>query len=521
MQESNTGQTADLLLNGLCRVSHSISYLNLVLVSVAPGQTLGISEASALAAWRGAEASLKQDRTRFAIRSPGKLFLLYSGTTTSGLNAAIASSGAGTIRTAAPVLTADRAIEVHRRDLTLELAETQIMGSSALPYLLRIENAANVTINGGSFSGTASGILVSASDNVSITRVHLESLHGAGIVVTGSTKVTVSDNTLSRLAMAGILIHKGTTQSVIRGNRISEEQGYSNMEAGIVVSDREVDVSLNPAAVLGPDGYWAITEPITARLNPPHDNLIAWNSVTTGLSSGIYSDGGIRNVFAGNFLQGNSKEGLCLDNGSSGNVVASNTVQDNGARWGHQDAVLEYDSIRDGGRLPDGTAAEKVPGISLDNAVYNLVLSNNVSHNFGGGVKIVRTGYFNVIGLNLLVHDNDGASDRFHFFGIELGAAPGSSAELDFTASRGNIVFSNVIRGSHYSGIFLAAGSDRNYLAFNAISDAGSWALEAAQAMTNSSVNNLTNLPSRNIGSGLDPMLITAGAAVMDMPPAN
>jgi parallel beta-helix repeat protein len=182
--------------------------------------------------------------------------------------------------------------------------------------------------------------------------------------------------------------------------------------------------------------------------------------------------------------------------------------------------VLALDSVLSGGLLPDGTAAEKVPGISLDNALWNIVYANRVAHNSGGGIKIVRTGHFNVIGLNTLVDNNDGASPLFHYFGIELGAAAGDapSAELDFTPSRGNVVFSNNIRGNHYSGIFLDAGSDQNNILANTILDATNWALESVSPMNNYAVNNLTTLHSRNIGSGLDPALISAGQPVNDTP---
>ena len=30
-------------------------------------------------------------------------------------------------------------------------------------------------------------------------------------------------------------------------------------------------------------------------------------------------------------------------------------------------------------RLPDGTAAAKLPGMSLDNSLYNVVFANNIS----------------------------------------------------------------------------------------------------------------------------------------------
>jgi parallel beta-helix repeat protein len=224
----------------------------------------------------------------------------------------------------------------------------------------------------------------------------------------------------------------------------------------------------------------------------------------------VYLDGAVENVVVSNIVERNGKEGICLDNGSTSNVVIRNVVQQNGNRWGQPDYVLAQDFVAGLGRLQDGTAAAKVPGISVDNALYNVIYSNTVSHNFGGGIKVVRTGYYNLIGANTIVGNNDGASSRFHFFGIDLGAAAldAASDELDGGPSRGNIVFSNLIRGNHFSGIYFDNDSDQNDIFDNVIMDAQRWALESVKSMPNSSLNNLTNLASRNISSGLSPALI-------------
>jgi parallel beta-helix repeat protein len=480
-------------------------------------KALGLSSASATNAWQTVQTILDEQLSTPA-KQRGRKLVVFSGTSASALNQIIANAKTGRIRIVSPALTVDQPIEIQRGDLTLDLGTAQITSANSQSYMLRVENTANVSVQGGNFASGDSAILVNTSREVDIDNVQMSNLTGAGIVVTGSTRVNILGNRITALSLAGIMIHRNTTQSLVENNQIVGGAGFSNWMAGIVVTDREVDLTTNPRAIFGPDGYWVITQPMMQRLNPPHDNLIAWNSVSSGLASGIYVDGGVRTVIFSNFLDGNSKEGLCLDNGSTANVVASNTIYDNGQRWGDPDSILALDSILAGGRLPDGTAAEKVPGISLDNAVYNIVLDNNVAHNFGGGVKIVRTGYFNAIGLNNILDDNDGAGSVFHFFGIELGAASGSSPELDFTPSRGNVVFSNVIRGTHYSGIYFDPGSDNNNVLYNVILDATSWALESATQMMNDSVNNLTNLPSRNIGSGLDSALVTEGQAVNDSP---
>jgi parallel beta-helix repeat protein len=480
-------------------------------------QTLGLSSTSATAAWRAAQTLLERPALVPGPPAPQNS-IVFSGTTASALNQVISSSGADRIQVTAANLTIDQPIEIRRSNLALDLANTQLVSATSQHYMLRIEYALNITVIGGSFVSGDSGILVYNAANVLISTTQMNGLTGAGIVISGSTRVEVANTSLTGMGLAGIMLHRGVTQSIVADNQITAGNGFSNMMAGVVVTDREVDLSSDPRAILSSDGYWVITQPITERLNPPHDNLILGNTVSDGLASGIYLDGAVRTVIYSNTLRGNSKEGLCLDNGSTANVVAANIVSDNGDRWGDPDSILALDSILAGGRLPDGTAAEKVPGISLDNAIYNIVVANNVVHNYGGGVKIVRTGYFNAIGLNTLADDNDGAGPVFHFFGIELGAASGSSPELDFTPSHGNIVFSNLIRGSHYSGIFFDPGSDNNNVLFNVILDASAWALESATPMTNSSVDNLTPLPSRNVGSGLDPALVTSGQPVFDPP---
>ena len=58
-------------------------------------------------------------------------------------------------------------------------------------------------------------------------------------------------------------------------------------------------------------------------------------------------------------------------------------------------------------------------------------------------------------------------------------------------------------------GIFFGAGSDFNDAFDNVIMDAQKWGLESVDPLPNSSLNNLTNLPNRNIGSGLSPALVS------------
>jgi hypothetical protein len=471
-------------------------------------QLLSLDGQSPIDSWTTAQSTLTQAGQ--LEHEPKLPTTQFTAATASALNQLLADPSVARIRIAVPTLTIDQPILIQRDNLTLDFASTRLTPSSSDPYLIRIQEATNVTIENARITSGNSAVLVASSNQIVVRNLRIAGLTGDAIVVTGSTQIVVSGNNISAIAGAPILLHRGTSASVVRNNDVRSNMGPSNVTAGIVLSDREVDLTNNPFALLSPDGYWVITQPMTSRLNPPHDNVILSNRVSENLSSGIYSDGGVRNVIAFNTVTSNGKEGLCLDNGSTANVVTGNSVMQNGQRWGESDAIMTLDGILDGGRLPDGTPAEKVPGISLDNAIYNVVFSNQVAQNYGGGIKIVRTGYFNSIGLNTLFNNNLGEGPVFHFFGIELGAATGNppSTDLDYTPSRGNIVFSNPTRGPHYSGIFFDFGSDLNDVFDNVIMDAENWALESVEVMDNNSLNNLTNLPSRNITAGLDPSLL-------------
>jgi hypothetical protein len=466
-------------------------------------RALGLEATAAIGAWQTAEKMLSQSKA--PVKRP---MTVFSGTQASALNRTLERNLS--VRVSAAALEMDEPIRIRRDGVQLELGAAELRGSQALPYLLRVERARNVTVTGGDFAAGDSAILVNISTNVLILHTRIHDLPGSGIVVTHSSGVTIRGNEIRGMGSAPIILHGGTRSSIVERNEVVQNLGASNVAAGIVLSDRSRDLAGRAEALFGPDGYWVADESMAARMDPPRNNLIALNHVASNASSGIYVDGATENVIALNTVEGNAKEGLCLDNGAAANVVTLNGIFGNGNRWGESDAVMEKDSILGGGRLEDGTPAEKVPGVSIDNAIYNIVFSNNIAHNFGGGIKLVRTGYFNVIGMNSVLSNNEGANARFHFFGIEVGATAldAASGELDAAPSRGNILFGNNIRGSHYSGIFFAAGSDLNDVFDNVIIGATEWALESAEPMANSSLNNLTVIPSRNMSAGLSTAVI-------------
>ena len=471
---------------------------------------LKLDARSAQDAWTAADGLLQAARVRLDAAAPDDL-RIFAGTRASELNVLLRDPAVRAVKVASAMLAVDEPMLLQRAKFWLDLGEAELRAAEAGPrFLLRVENASEVLVNGGAFVGGQWGVLVNDSRDVTLRGGRYDGLRHGGVVLNNAPGAVLADAFLTRIGGAAVLIHGDTVGGVLSGNKIIGNLGPSNWHAGIVISDRNGAVTDDPRNILNADQYWVREQPMQKRLHPPRRNVLAFNHVALNAASGIYSDGGVESVIFNNTVEGNSKEGICLDNGSTANVLAMNLIRSNGKRWGKTDAELKLDFVDGFGRLPDGSSAAKTPGISLDNALYNIVYANGIERNYGGGVKMVRTAYFNLVGLNVIVDNNEGANEHSHYFGIELGAAKADTAtsDLDFTPCLGNLIFGNTIRGTHYAGIFFGLGSTENDVFDNTVFGATAWALEQVRSQQNSSLNNLTNLPSRNIDAGIDANLL-------------
>lgn len=445
---------------------------------------LRIDSSTADAAWARAGETVAADRRILPTLLTQPLRkLTFKGTNLSQLGALIAVAGPAHITVVSPTLQADAALTITGQNLIVDFAGATIqVGAKPPVWLIQLVRARNVAVLNAKISGGTNGFLVDSVSNVIIEGNDLQGLTQNGIVATGaSSSLNISANHLHELQRAGIMLDGPVRMALLEDNEIDHLLGHSNWHAGILLTSRGGDIAADPDTFFLADHYWVVTKPLVQRLQNPDENVILHNTIHDGLSSGIYNDGAIANVFLENRIAGNSKEGICFDNGATANVFAGNLVSDNGNRWGQADAYLSLDSVLGAGRGADATSLAKLPGISIDNALYNEILANDVRANFGGGVKMVRTGLFNVIGQNVITDNNLGESAEFHYFGVELGAAPADSPaeDLDFVGSSGNVVFGNTIHGKHYSGIFFGAGSVQNDELDNDISGVEAFALEA------------------------------------------
>ena len=333
------------------------------------------------------------------------------------------------------------------------------------------------------------GIFVHDAKNVIVQDCHIHDLRSKAIVVSGtSSYFHIINNECRKNQQGGIQVAGAASYGELRGNKVSHNTGYSNWMAGVVLTNVEVpSPSELWAAFPGETPHYAERSTLADVPASVHDVYVMGNTIDHNQSSGLYCDGVYRIYVDANTLASNDKEGMCLDYGALGCFVHANQVTDNGKRARQSDAALELDGMLVHGRMADGSACAKLPGISLDNAAYNVIEANTVQHNWGGGVKSVRTAMRNVIAGNLIDDNNRGQNDVFWFIGVELGSADEGtpSDSMDYLADYQNLVVGNTITGGHYTGVFIAHGCEGNIISRNVIKGHTHYALMCGSDLEN------------------------------------
>ena len=439
-------------------------------------------------------------------------------------------------------VTVDRTLEVRGRRLTIICAGTTLVAPpdpapvpawrppelraqglvGAVRAAFLVDGAEDFVLRGCAFDGLQAAILRDTR-GAALRDLAVRRSPGAGVILgPGNRDVAVLASEVTDGYGPGVMVMTGNRSILLQDLTIRGGTGTSNYHAGILVTDRRIYREIGTTDFLLADWHFPPVDPIQERSSPTEVFLVS-NTITGMRSSGIYLDGAYGAVVRGNQIAGNSKEGICLDNGTTASAVVANEILGNGQRWGQDDHVLEREAVLRFGRMADGTPTAKVPGISLDNAIYNIVMANDVAGNYGSGIKLVRTAFFNLIGDNVIVDNNRGANDVHFFFGIELGGAVADAPadgpqELDFLPSQGNVVFGNTILGPHHAGIQFCPGCEDNDVFDNMIVRPERWGIEETRPdMANHFLNNFSLAPTRNARpNGPDGRVLIGGNIVHD-----
>jgi parallel beta-helix repeat protein len=317
------------------------------------------------------------------------------------------------------------------------------------------------------------GIMFINAKKCIIDNIEVLNSHDRGMVIRRhSSFIYIAHSRFKENRRGGIMLQDGSNHVHIMHCDISGGRNSSNWSAGIVFSSVSTITDYGIRDIFD-NNYYYPKEFSFKKDKVPFKNIVEASYIHNNQSSGIYVDGGNGNVVIGNYIANNDKEGICLDFYSMGNIVESNSITGNGFRRYQSDDDLKHDAVLHFGRLADSSAVSKLPNISLDNAAYNLIIRNTISGAAGDGVKIVRSGFRNIIGLNSITDNNKNENSVFYFSGVLLGSAgsdyKNDTSGIDALPSVENIVFGNTIYGQHKVGILIDHGSIYNDVFNNVI----------------------------------------------------
>ena len=414
---------------------------------------------------------------------PHKSQTTFDGTRTSELNAFLNSHTNSEILVQNDSLIADETIILP--------SNTSLRGNNCrlIPQgskkAIDISQKENVALSGFVMSDQAweYGIFIDNAKNFIISDCTIEHAFERALSILHSCEnFIVQHCTIEYNNHGGLFICGGSHNGIIEQNVISNNFGSSNAYPGLFMGDFQLP---EPGSAVSK--FWEPDQ--TELVNAPHEIVIFKNTFNNNLSPGIYSHAGWNNYIVDNAISNNHKEGTCLDYGTAANYVSNNQYTANGERIGVDDGE---------------PASNKLPGISLDNACYNIIKGNIFSYNGGSGVKAVRASSRNIVIDNTILNNNRGVSNEGHFFGIELASdmKPDyeGAAGLDFAPCFENIVTRNTITGPHYSGVYLGADDYCNDIFTNIIMGASDVSIETHSTKFNSIIDNIVDKPEFNCG---------------------
>lgn len=366
------------------------------------------------------------------------------------------------------------------------------------------DNISNIYINDICIEGNIDyGMYFVDCNNISISSSKINGMSQKPICIVGTTsELSICNNEMCNNGRGGLYIAGNVSEGIVESNTIENNGGTSNWMAGIVLTNIVPNDKYNIWEMFDEAYHFPVRENYYALLDCPHEILLRNNQIKYNNSSGIYSDGAYMCYVLNNTVYQNDKEGICLDGSTIGFYLKENVFKENGKRARQTDDDLGMDFVLEGGRMEDGSAKAKLPGVSLDDTTYNILENNIVSDNYGGGIKMVRSTLRTLIMENIIKNNNMGQNDVFHFFGIELasdaGEVSGINNDMSALPDYENIICRNSIMGNHYSGIFVGEGCYANDIFDNIIMEPQMFAVEAISNKFNSIVNNLSNAGIRN-----------------------
>ena len=313
--------------------------------------------------------------------------------------------------------------------------------------------------------GSRNPVTLNRCSRFCIERLSVRQARGYGLTLLRCDAGTVRDGQFLSCLASGINIVGQCRELHVQHCRISGSTGLFNWDAGINCMHCSSAVTLQEV----PDSSHEAID-LREKLDTPHRIWIEDCEISQCRAQGIYLEGAAQVLIEECFIADNNKEGICFDWGTSLSHLRHSQIIRNGERAEYDESACAIDFLPSKFRDSKGRHWCQLPGISIDNGYANVIECNLIAANYGGAIKIVRSGFGNLIRFNglggnsnkLSFHDEREAPvNPYQPSEIKiLNMGPGNQEEfdnemayLDFLPPAGNIIYGNLISGRGSSAL--------------------------------------------------------------------
>ena len=358
------------------------------------------------------------------------------------------------------------------KNFQIKITSTILNLNNNVKFFITLTDCHSFIIKGLKTTGGRNIITISNSSDFTLSYCKSQNADGYGIIIHNSKQFTIEDCTFQK-NRSGIMVVGRSTHAKIKNCNCRDLYGFLNCDAGIHLCATSSSIALEQ---IPEQCHEALS--IEKKTFQPQHIVIENCTLSDCRAQGLYLEGAVNCLIHNNLFSSNNKEGICFDWGSCYNIFTDNIVSLNGRRKALTQDEITVDFLSEYPLLEDGSSSMRLPGISLDNGCMNLIDSNKIITNYGGGIKMIRSSMLNKISNNLIISNAIGRNTFIPFFhGIStlgIGAVNNEfngerNALLDFSPSVVNTITDNTIEG-HWHSIFFDTISKNNFISNNSCS---------------------------------------------------
>ena len=322
-------------------------------------------------------------------------------------------------------------------------------------HLLLLDQCKVFALQDVHVQGSRNPVVLNDCSRFRIGGLTVSHARGYGLTLLRCQTGMVHDSGFFACLASGINIVGQCRELHIRQCRITGSRGPYNWDAGINCMHCSQAVTLQHVPE---ESHEALD--LRDKLDTPHCVWIEACEISHCRAQGIYLEGGAQLLIEDCSIHDNNKEGICFDWGTALSYLRCCQLVRNGERAEYDDQTCAIDFLPTQFRDRNGRHYCQLPGVSIDNGYSNTIERNLISANYGGGIKLVRSAFeniiqFNILGANLnklsLANGSSLAANPYHPSELKiLNMGPGDqqefkseSALLDFLPPRGNRIRQN------------------------------------------------------------------------------